>query len=178
MPSTENEDSDPRKKQDMANKQIMAPQLCSTILILMISAYSTVADKRVPPPDKTDLIGAWIGFDQDRVIFARIELDTDGTGFFSTTFAKDSPAYLYAVRKWSMDTNELHVSLSPVDKEAEQIYARGVASANLIVLEIGGVNARWKSKITLYGEEDYTEKSARVKDRIATYRMAPAKPPK
>src|SRR4051812_4512755 len=87
-------------------------------LLIFIVNQSGWASKPVPPPDRDALLGAWIGYDQDRLIFCRLELYKDGTGAASTCYL-DDPAQLYLVTRWTLDGFKLEVNLTAVDKDAE-----------------------------------------------------------
>jgi len=56
--------------------KLLLPALCvGTILTVL-------AEKRVAPPEPGDIVGTWMGFDQDLLTFCRLELHSDGKGFF------------------------------------------------------------------------------------------------
>lgn len=133
--------------------------------IVVFLAYAA-AQSRVRPPNPTSVIGNWIGYDQDRLVFARLELKPDGKGWFCTTFVTNE-ARLYEVRKWIVRDFDLQIELVPRDKEAEPVYLKGVVEHPQLSLEIGGVDVKWRRSLTLFSEEDFLVKNQRVKERVA-----------
>ena len=127
------------------------------------------ADSRVQPPAKSSVIGAWVGFDQDRLFFCRLELSAKDTGLFATTFV-NNPARLYAVSAWKLDGFKLEISLDPIDKEAEPIFLKGDVEHPQLTLEFGGKNGEWKRKLVLFDEREFRTRNERLMRRIEVHK--------
>jgi hypothetical protein len=149
--------------------RLRSPVLIS--LVCAIIGLCSLASQRVPFPDRKDIIGTWFGFDENRLLFCRIELDPDGEGYCSTAYV-DNQARLYSVRKWSLDGFQINIELQPVDKEAEPIYLKGLAGRPELMLEVGGVGAKWKRKLSLFNDQDVTSKNMLTEARIEKYKRA------
>ena len=152
----------------MKTRSQIHPAKC-ILLCCLITFTSVIADKKVLPPDQSSLCGAWFGFDDDRLRFCRLELNRDGTGFFSTTLV-DNPALLYFLRKWSLDGFDLKLEIRPLDANAEPIYLKGVAGEPELVLEMGGLEEKWKRGLRLFNERRFLAKSEQLKVRIESHK--------
>ena len=135
-------------------------------LLLGLAAYGT---KYATPPDRSQLVGSWFGFDENRLYFCRLELGADGKGVFSKVYVND-PARLYSVEKWSLTEFALALELKPVDKELEEIYLKGFADSTELSLEMGGVSNKWKRQITLFNEQEFLTKNKKNVERIAKFK--------
>lgn len=145
--------------------------VCGTTLL--ICAFAVVvgvfAEQQMRPPTKVSLVGNWIGYDQDRLFFCRLELEEKGKGFFAKAYV-DHPAVLYTVESWSLDAFELKISLLPVDRDAYPIYLKGSAGFSQLTLEMGEANSRWRRELTLFNERMLKAKSGRTLERIDKYK--------
>lgn len=139
------------------------------LLFCMIVWQTASASKKVPPPEQKDIIGVWIGFDNDRLQFCRLELNSAGKGFCSTAFV-ENPARLYAITNWFIFDFNISIDLIPIDDEAEPIYMKGLAGQDLLVLEIGGKGQKWKRELRLFNEKQFLSKNQRAKERIEKYK--------
>ena len=149
----------------------MKTLICS--LLFCALTLSTSADTRVQPPAATDLIGAWVGYQEVGLEFCRLELDADGKGFFASTVL-DQPAQLHLVKDWSVNEFDIKLTLTPVDDKREPIYLRGQAGWDRMKLEMGGIRIGWKRELILVREQPWLEKNKRVQERIEKYRKEQA----
>ena len=107
--------------------------------------------------------------DDDRLIFCRLELDSSGNGFCSTVFVQN-PAQLYLVKKWTLEEFAINIELQRVDKETEPIYLKGLAGRSQLLLDMGGLGAKWKRHLRLFNEQEMTAKNTLAKGRIERYK--------
>src|SRR5277367_6132151 len=85
--------------------------------IVFVSIASTADAKKAIPPKPEDLIGVWIGFDDDELVFSRLDLRSDFTGYLarvspSDTILHDDGVYAYRVTKWTVDDWHFNISLA------------------------------------------------------------------
>ena len=124
-------------------------------ILLAISITAVGQEKRATPPTAKDLVGVWIGFDQDELTFTRLELHTDSTGYCARVHPADTILHhfgveLYRVNRWSIEGWNLTFDLTPISSNAEPVYLKGQAGGIAILrLEIGGVKTKWKQSLTL-----------------------------
>jgi hypothetical protein len=140
-----------------------------SLLLCILAAASSLADKPVKPPAVEEIIGAWFGLDQDRLRFCRLELNAGYTGLCSVTFVDDPPV-LYKVSRWSLDGFNLAADLAPLDKEATALYLKGTATRHELILEVGEVSRSWKRELTLFNEKEFLAKNSQARDRVREYR--------
>jgi hypothetical protein len=147
----------------------------TTISLLLYCAltFFTWAETRVQPPAATNLIGAWVGYQEDGLKFCRLELNADGKGFFASTVL-DQPAQLHLVTEWSVNDFDIKLILTPVDDKKEPIFLRGQAGWRELKLEMGGILSGWQRKLNLIQEQPWLEKNKRVKEHIDKYRKEQA----
>jgi hypothetical protein len=143
--------------------------LCAYGVLLCI-VVSVLADQKVQPPDPRSIVGAWFGYDENRLNFCRLEFNADSKGFFAITFV-DDPAELYRVEKWSLRDFDIKLDPTPVDQKAEPIYLKGTATLNQLTLELGGKRIQWHRKLILFNTRMFLSKNRRVEDRIEKYKQ-------
>jgi hypothetical protein len=124
-------------------------------LPLIVATVAISGAKKATPPTAKDLIGVWIGFDQDDLAFTRLELRADSTGYCARVYPADTilhhyGAQLYRVDKWSIEGWNLTFELTPISSNAEPVYLKGQAGGiATLKLEIGGVKNKWKLGLVL-----------------------------
>ena len=159
-----------RNEATMSKKRTQIFQWGYGLLLGAVVALFVRAEKSPLPPDPKILVGAWFGLDRDRLIFCRLELNSDGKGFCSTVYVND-PAELYVIKNWSLDRFNLNMDLVPVDEKAEPIRLKGGGGPPELVLEIGGMGEKtWKRELRLFKEQEFLSKNERAKERIAKYK--------
>ena len=121
-------------------------------MLLTLFVFSSPASKSVQPPDPDKLVGAWIGFDQNHTYFCRLEPTANRKGFFSTVLVTE-PADLYVIENFSLDGFTIAFDLKP-DKQAENIYVKGLADTQRMFLEMGGIGKKWKREFTLFNDQE------------------------
>jgi hypothetical protein len=136
--------------------------LCCTMCLFVM------ASQPVRPPALDDLVGAWFGLDENRLIFCRLELNSNGKGLCSTIDVEDAPN-LYVIKRWTLDGANLTFDLDAVDKDAEPIRIAGLANRKELELKISGVNLNWSRKITLFSEKRWLSKNEQARKRMEKY---------
>ena len=147
----------------------MASWLLVCLLVLVNPPEVSRADKTVPPPSREQMAGAWIGFDEDRLNFYRLEFDLGKTGFCSIVFVNEGPD-LYRIARWELESRNLILDLVPIDKEAEPISVKGFAESDQLTLEVSSLKNNWKRKLILFNETQINAKNDRNKSRIRKHR--------
>jgi hypothetical protein len=77
------------------------------------------ADKRATPPTAKELVGVWVGFDNDELTFTRLDLRADSAGFCARLSPADTilhhqGVHLYRVTEWSVNGWNIKIQMSPV----------------------------------------------------------------
>lgn len=128
----------------------------AVLALLLVIGITTVAEaKRATPPTAKDLIGVWIGFDQDDLTFTRLELRADSTGYCARVSPSDTILHhygvqLYRVDRWNIEGWNLTFDLTPISSNAEPVYLKGQAGGiATLKLEIGGLKNKWKLGLVL-----------------------------
>jgi hypothetical protein len=93
----------------------IAVYLVVVVIIIFVSGCATVACK-TPLPKKEQLLGEWVGFTADDLMFIRLRLEPNGTGLCARVFMYEPPVVLAVVR-WHLDKRKLIVSAVPLDTE-------------------------------------------------------------
>jgi hypothetical protein len=102
------------------------------LLLAILVANNAVAEaKKAAPPTAKDLVGVWIGFDEDDLTFTRLELNADSTGYCARVSPADTLLHKYGVQvyrvdKWSIEGWSLAFELTPISSNAEEVYLRAV----------------------------------------------------
>ncbi len=140
-----------------------------TAIVLLSGALTAHAKKAIPPKPE-DLIGVWIGFDDDELVFLRLDLRSDFTGYLasvspSDTILHDYGVYAYRVTKWTVDDWNFNISLAAATANAYSIQVRGRYNGFSLRLELSGTDGLWKRNVILYREvrEEAANKETRVK---------------
>jgi hypothetical protein len=115
-----------------------------------------IVDKARPPKPES-LAGVWIGFDSDELVFTRLDLRPDFTGYCARVFPADTSLHDhgvdgYRVTKWTVEEWKFIINLTPASTNAEPIYLRGFCYWPSLDLEVGGTNGQWKRKLVLRQE--------------------------
>jgi hypothetical protein len=139
---------------------ITALVFCATVFALSI----------VPKPTPADVAGVWFGYLNDETYFARLELETNGTGYLCIS-PLPSIAHLYAVERWSVSdfTVELRTKdiPTPLNRDADIRkfhYERGRFLQGQ--MDMHGVQRTMK----LYSEREWQARSTSAQKHIARWR--------
>lgn len=132
--------------------------VCLVLLLGCVLPTSLTCDGcKARPPKPEELVGVWIGFDEDELDFCRLDLRADTTGYCARVSPADTVlneygVEAYRVTHWTADDWKFIVSLTPLTTNAEPIYLRGHCYRPSLSLEVGGANGKWKRKLALYRE--------------------------
>jgi hypothetical protein len=150
-------------------------------LYVLVTAFSLAftansageGQKRATPPPKNALVGAWVGFDRGGGEFIRVELRADDSGYCALVspanfITHDYGVQVYKITKWSIDGWHITLDLSPISSNAEPARASGDLFVSSLLLEIHGVNRRWKIESLLYMESRLDSSNQETKDAILT----------
>ncbi len=145
--------------------------ICVMAIILVSVASTAYAEKKAIPPKPEDLIGVWIGFDDDELVFSRLDLRSDFTGFLARLSPRDAilhdyGAYAYRVTKWTVDDWNFIISLTAATPNAESIQIRGRYNGFSLRLEISGTNGLWKRNVILNREVRETAANRETREKI------------
>ena len=115
------------------------------------------ADRLAIPPKAAELAGVWIGFANDELVFTRLDLRKDFTGYCACVCPADTSLHefgvdVYRVTHWESQDWKFVISLTPVGTNAEGIYLNGSIGTWTLDLEMGGTNGNWKRKLVLRKE--------------------------
>jgi len=123
------------------------------------------------PPTRDKLVGAWIGFSEDELDFARLDLNTGSASHFVTISPNDTSlhkygGFVYEITNWTMTGWKLSFSLTPMNASAEPIYVSGVFNGFSLQLEMGSPSKEWQKKLVLYRESRVEASNKEAKDMI------------
>jgi hypothetical protein len=139
--------------------------------IVLVSVVSTAYAKKAIPPTLEDLIGVWIGFDDDELVFSRLDLRSDFTGYLarvspSDTILHDYGVSAYRVTKWTVDDWNFGISLTATTSKAESIQMRGRYNGFSLRLKISGTNGLWERNVILNREVRETAANRETGEKI------------
>jgi hypothetical protein len=150
--------------------------LCAALTIVALIGPQTGNDmaqeKRAAPPAAKDLVGIWIGFDNDQLTFTRLDLRADSTGFCARvspadTILHDQGVHLYRITKWSVNGWDIEVQMSPVSNATAVGYVSGRIGLASLRLTMGGPeNGGWKEEPFLHPESRIMISNQETRDRI------------
>jgi hypothetical protein len=152
------------------------PLLCGVLVLAVLIcpeiANKALANKRATPLTAKDLVGVWIGFDSDELTFTRLDLRADSTGFCARvspadTILHDQGVHLYRIEKWSVDSWNIEIQMSPLSNATQVGYVRGRIGLASLRLTIGGPeNGGWKEQPMLHPESRIMISNEETKDGI------------
>jgi len=117
------------------------------------------------PPKRKEFIGPWLGYDQDHLMFGRLELHNDGTGLFALSELPNSEPETYRVRSWSQRGFNLETLIDPSEPNAEVItFENATLGIAAFDLEVHG--SGWSRKITLFREPEFQRRADEVRSRL------------
>ena len=145
--------------------------------IVFVNVASTAYAKEAIPPKPEDLIGVWIGFDNDELFFSRLDLRSDFTGFLARVSPNDTVlhhygVFAYRVTKWTINGWNFNGELTAATPGAESIQMRGSYNGFSLHVELSGTI--WVRNIIL--ERDVREAAANKETR-AKIREFEKRPP-
>jgi hypothetical protein len=138
---------------------------------LVAVGFIAFAYKPARPPKPEQLAGVWIGFDNDELVFTRLDLRSDFTGFCARVSPADISLHEYGVAgyrvtKWGLDQWKFSIMFTPITTNAEPIFMRGRLSGWSLHLEVGGTNGQWKRDVILYREARLDDVNQETRERI------------
>jgi len=145
--------------------------ICVMAIVLVAVTSTTFADKKAIPPKPEDLIGVWVGFDDDELFFSRLDLRSDFSGYLARvsprdTILHDYGVFAYRVTKWTVDDWNFNINLTAATPKAESIEMRGLYNGFSLRLEISGANGLWKRNIILNREIRETAANRETREKI------------
>jgi hypothetical protein len=150
--------------------------LCSVFAFVALTgleAGSGIAqEKRAAPPTAKDLVGVWIGFDNDQLTFTRLDLHADSTGFCARvspadTILHDHGVDVYRITKWDVNGWNIEIHLSPLSDAPSVGYLKGRIGLASLKLTIGGPeNGGWKEEPFLHPESRIMISNKETRDKI------------
>lgn len=140
-------------------------------MLLTAVAFIAFAFKPGHPPKPEQLASVWVGFDADELMFTRLDLRSDFTGYCARVSPADTSLHEYGVdgyrvTKWGLDGWKFIITLSPTTTNAEPIYLRGRYSGFSLHLEVGGTNGQWKRDVVLHRESRLDGANQEARDKI------------
>jgi hypothetical protein len=133
---------------------------------------STITACGMIPPTPDRLVGVWSGFDSGDLVFYRLDLRRDFTGYLASVSPEGSSLHeygvdVYEITRWSLKDFSLSIQLHPATTNAEDIYAVGEYGGVPLELEVGGTNGEWKRKVTLHWQSDWEASTRETKAAIS-----------
>lgn len=119
------------------------------------------------PPERTVFIGVWHGYDEDRLMFGRLELKENGTGRLAISYLPGSPPRTYRIEHWSQRRFKLEITVEPAEPEAEPINLQNVVyGIGSLELEVHGKGRGWSRKMTLFNETEFQSRAKAAKESL------------
>jgi hypothetical protein len=139
--------------------------------IVLVGAASTSCAKNATPPKPEDLIGVWVGFDDDELRFSRLDLRSDFTGYLarvspSDTILHDIGVSVYRVTNWKVEGWNVSISLNAMTSNAESMQMRCRYNGSSLRLKISGTNGFWERNVILNREERETAANRETREKI------------
>jgi hypothetical protein len=142
--------------------------------LLFLSAALLFARTYARPPAREAFLGAWQGYSESHLEFARLELDEDGTGLLAVSYLPQSPPVAYRVTNWVQRGFILDMSATSADMDAEAVTFRDVRyGIESISLELRGKG--WNRKMVLLSETRFQKRLTDASDRLKKLRHAPSR---
>ena len=150
-----------------------AARIAGAILtaIVLVSLVSTAYAKKAIRPTPEDLIGVWVGFDDDELRFSRLDLRSDFTGYLarvspSDTILHDIGVSAYRVTNWKVEGWNVSISLNAMTSNAESMQIRCRYNGSSLRLKISGTNGFWERNVILNREERETAANRETTEKI------------
>jgi hypothetical protein len=122
------------------------------------------------PPTPEMATGVWVGFDESDLVFYRLDLRRDFTGYCAsvsqTGSLHDYGVDVYKVTRWCLRDRTLLIDMHPVTTNAEAIYLKGTFGGSPIELEVGGSNGQWKRDVVLHRESEWNAGNSETRSKI------------
>jgi hypothetical protein len=155
-----------------ARLSLLYAVLAFAVLNGLPTESGAAANKRATPPTAKDLVGVWIGFDNDQLTFNRLDLRADSTGYCARvspadTILHDQGVHVYRITKWSVDGWNIEIRMSPASNATGVAYVKGRIGLASLRLTIGGPeNGGWKEEPFLHPESRIMTSNQETRDRI------------
>ena len=151
-------------------------QLCGVLTLVALIGLQTrsgvAQDKKATPPTARDLVGVWVGFDNDGLTFTRLDLRADSTGFCARVSPADTTlhvqgVHVYRITKWSVNGYDIEVQMSPVSNATAVGYVKGRVGLASLRLTMGGPeNGGWKEEPFLHPESRLMISNQETREQI------------
>jgi hypothetical protein len=128
----------------------------TTFCLLAAASFLTVgvlADRPVRTPTKAELVGSWVGYDDDYPYFYRLNLLEDGTG--RLILLRPAPRTdIYNVNQWELSGSTLLMQISPESNSSETVTC-SIKSFDYLrmTILIKGTTNRWERTASLLNEK-------------------------
>ena len=138
-------------------------QLLSMVLLVFMGCASSpnihTAVPR-PPLRPSQLIGAWMGYDQDSVVFYRLLLENDGRGS-CVVLCEDEFSGAYVVENWEVSGISLKLKLLPrTEKDEDLTMSVKFVDESEMQIIVRGRERDWEHTLVMH-REDQTEANIR-----------------
>jgi hypothetical protein len=150
------------------------------VLLLLLSGVAIVvfATTYARPPRPETMAKIWIGFDSDELVFTRLDLRTNFTGFCARVSPADTSLHEYGVEgyrvsNWTFKGWNMALKLTPATTNAEPIYMRGDYDGFSLHLEVGGTTNNWKRSLVLRPEARIENANAETRSTIQWLEQRP-----
>ena len=145
------------------------------MLYLAQGSNSVAATKKAAPPTAKELVGVWVGFDNDRLTFTRLDLRSASTGFCARVSPTDTMlhpqgVHVYRILKWTVNGWNIEIQMSPLSNATNVGYVKGRIGLASLRLTIGGPESGgWKEEPFLYPEGRLLTSNQETKDKIERF---------
>lgn len=126
---------------------VLLVSLCLGLYVTTQSAEPTIP---VPPQEK-EILGTWIGFDAEAVVFYRLVIK-EKAGLFAYSIP-GYPVRAYEVVSWSLKQSQIYLDMVGSTNTTERIHSGGPATSYRLDLTIeaaDGTGGGWTRKITFF----------------------------
>ena len=119
------------------------------LLACFLATDLSVAQKRMRPPDSSDLAGSWVGYEESGLDFYRLDLRPDGTGFLAVTYMAHPPE-VHRVARDELQKFKVRFTLTPLSEVSEPLTLKGDFYYSAFELTVSGAHKlKWSRKLHL-----------------------------
>ena len=144
----------------------------ATAFLMCVAGFpqnSTPTASPRPPLQSQQILGTWIGYDQNSLVFYRLVFESNGKGSCAVVYEADLLS-VYRV-DWATQALTLSIELSPRTNQSESAKVLvDYADSNDIQLTVTGEERSWKHKVVLHREKEilaHIEACQKVQRRFA-----------
>ena len=133
--------------------------LSFSFAVAVVVALAASAMSIAPLPTRADVAGVWIGEG------IRLELDTNGTGYFCQSFSTpNTDPWLYRVPSWTLSNWSITLKTRPLDDAPPRTFGKLQYSDGILLGDLD------KQKIRFYKEAQWQSIAKQIRERIARER--------